>query len=110
MKRDLFGELASKITDPFVGLQIKLDDPCRCHSYIARVVKGEWLNTPFCCEGCGRERGRLSYATLTFLRRVVEAFGRPAEPIKLKHGNYIETSPQPSGAGAQMQSIAPTGD
>ena len=53
---DLFGELVSKITDPIVGLQVKLQSPCCCHCDIARVVKGEWLNVPFCREGCGIER------------------------------------------------------
>jgi hypothetical protein len=53
---DLFGELVSKITDPIVGLQVKLQSPCCCHCDIARGVKGEWLNVPFCCEGSGIER------------------------------------------------------
>jgi len=105
---DLFGELVSKITDPIVGLRIKLS-PCRCRCDIARVVRGEWLNVPFACEGCGIERGRLNYATITFIRRAVELWGRPTSPIELKHGNYIETAPQPSGAGAEARSIAPTG-
>jgi hypothetical protein len=105
---DPFGELASKITDPIVGLQVKLQSPCRCHCDTARIVKGEWLNVPFCCEGCGMERGRLSYATVTFVRRAIELWGRPTSPIELKHANYIETSSQPSGAGAETSSHTPT--
>jgi hypothetical protein len=107
-QHDLFGELASKITDPIVGLRVRLQRPCRCRCDIARVVKGQWLNVPFCCEGCGMERGRLSYMTVTFVRRAIELWGRPTSPIGLKHANYIETSSQPSGAGAETSSHAPT--
>jgi hypothetical protein len=101
MKRDLFDELGSKITDPIVGLQIKLR-PCRCRCDTARIVRGEWLMVPFACEGCGIERGRLSYAAVTFVRRTIELWGRPTSPIELRPGNYIETSLQPSGADAEM--------
>jgi hypothetical protein len=106
---DLFGELDSKIADPIIGLRIKLN-PCRCRCDIARVVKGQWLMVPFACEGCGVERGRLSYATITFIHKTIELWGRPTGPINLKHANYIATSSQPSGAGAETQSTAPTGD
>jgi hypothetical protein len=105
---DLFGALDAKITDPIVGLRIKLQ-PCRCGCGTVRVVKGEWLMVPVACEGCGMERGRLSYATITFIYRAIELWGRPTSPIELKRENYIATSPQPSGAGAEMQSTAPTG-
>jgi hypothetical protein len=105
---DLFGELASKISDPMVGLRIKLR-PCRCGCDAARIIKGQWLNVPFCCEGCGMERGRLSYATITFIRRTIELWGRPTSPIELRSGNYIATSSQPSGAGAETSSHAPAG-
>jgi hypothetical protein len=106
-QRDLFGELDAKITDPIVGLRIKLQ-PCRCGCDIARVVKGKWLMVPFCCDGCGAERGRLSYATIVFLHKTIELWGQPPGPIELKRGNYIETSSQLSGAGAEAQSTAPT--
>ena len=89
-QRDLFDELASKITDPIVGLRIKLD-PCRCHCDTARVVKGEWLMVPFVCEGCGMERGRLSYATVTFVRRAIEIWGRPTSPIARSAGSKLHT-------------------
>jgi hypothetical protein len=29
-QRDLLGEIVSKITDPIVGLQVKLQSPCHC--------------------------------------------------------------------------------
>jgi hypothetical protein len=103
---DLF---VNHITDPIVGLKVQTPTQCKCRCNIARIVKGEWLNVPFCCEGCGIERGRLSYATVTFVRRAVEIWGRPTSPIELKHGNYIATSSQPSGADAETQSIAPAG-
>jgi hypothetical protein len=92
---DLFGF----VSDPIIGLRIKLR-PCRCGCDIARVVKGEWLNVPFACEGCGMERGRLSYATITFIRRTAELWGRPTSPIELRRGNYIDTSLPSSGADA----------
>jgi len=105
---DLFGEFASKISDPIAGLRIKLSSPCCCHCDIAHIVRGEWLNVPFACEGCGIERGRLNYATVTFLRRTVEIWGRPTSPIQLRSENYIAASPQSSGADAEVQSTAPT--
>jgi hypothetical protein len=96
-QRDLFGEIDAKITDPIVGLWIKLQ-PCRCGCGTARIVRGEWLMVPFCCDGCGAERGRLSYATITFLHKAIEIWGRPTSPIELKRRNYILSS-SPSGAG-----------
>ena len=75
-RRDLFGELVSKITDPIVGLKVQTPTPCKCRCAIARLAEGKWLNVPLVCTSCGIERGRLSYETLKFIRRVVETFGQ----------------------------------
>ena len=99
------------VTDPIVGLKVQTPTPCqKCRCVTARIAEGQWLNVPLLCTSCGIERGRLSYETLKFIRRVVETFGRPTEPIKLKQGNLPKQFPQPSGAGAEAQSTAPTGD
>ena len=96
-QRDLFGELVSKITNPIVGLKVQTPTPCKCRCTIARIAEGQWLNIPLLCTSCGIERGRLSYEMFKFIRRVVETFGRPTQPIKLKHGNCIPSS---SSSGA----------
>ena len=98
-QRDLFDELVSKITDPIVGLKVQTPTPCKCRCVIARIAEGQWLNIPLLCTSCGIERGRLSYETFKFIRRVVETFGRPTQPIKLKQGNYFPKQ-FPHDAGA----------
>src|SRR5262245_50843799 len=61
------------------------------------AVEGKWLNVPLLCTSCGIERGRLSYETLKFIRRVVETFGRPTEPIKLKKTDLSKQFPHDAG-------------
>jgi hypothetical protein len=98
-QHDLFGELVSKIIDPIVGLKVQMPTPCRkCHCIIACTAEGQWLNVPLLCTSCGIERGRLSYETFKFIRRVVETFGRPTEPIKLKKTDLSKQFPHDAGA------------
>src|SRR5215469_3955380 len=79
---DLF---VKHVTDPIVGLKVQMPTPCqKCRCITTRTAEGQWLNVPLLCTSCGIERGRLCYETLKFIRRVVETFGRPTEPIKLK--------------------------
>jgi hypothetical protein len=96
------------MTADLAGLRIMLNNPCRCGCSTARVTAGQWQNTPFCCDDCGIERGRLDDMTQHFIREFIKHLGRPTSPIELRHQNYIETSSQPPGAGAQIQSPAPT--
>ena len=106
-QRDLFDELVSKITDPIVGLKVQTPTPCKCRCAIARLAEGKWLNVPLVCTSCGIERGRLSYETLKFIRRVVETFGRPTEPIKLKQGNLSKQFPHDAGAAETSRQTGP---
>jgi hypothetical protein len=106
-RRDLFGELVSKITDPIVGLKVQTPTPCKCRCAIARLAEGKWLNVPLVCTWCGMERGRLSYETLKFIRRVVETFGRPTEPIKLKRSDLSKQFPHDAGAAEASRQTEP---
>ena len=106
-RRDLFGELVSKITDPIVGLKVQTPTPCKCRCAIARLAEGKWLNVPLVCKSCGIERGRLSYETLKFIRRVVETFGRPTEPIKLKRSDLSKHFPHDAGAAEASRQPGP---
>ena len=93
---DLF---VKHITDPVVGLKVQPPTPCRkCRCITARIAEGQWLNVPLICTSCGVERGRLSYETFKFIRRVVETFGRPTEPIKLKKTDLSKQFPHDAGA------------
>ena len=109
-RNDLFGELVSKITDPIVGLKVQMPTPCRkCHCTTARTAEGQWLNIPLLCTSCGIERGRLSYETFKFIRRVVETFGRPTEPIKLKKTDLSKQFPHDAGAAEASRQTGPEG-
>jgi hypothetical protein len=81
---DLF---VKHITDPVVGLKAQTPTHQKCRCVTARIAEGQWLNIPLLCTSCGIERGRLSYESLKFIRQVVEIFGRPTEPIKLKQSD-----------------------
>jgi hypothetical protein len=81
------------VTNPIVGLKVQTPTPCTCRCTIARIADGLWLNIPLLCTSCGVERGRLSWETLKFIRRVVETFGQPTEPIKLKRRDLSRQFP-----------------
>jgi hypothetical protein len=106
---DLFDELVSKITDPIVGLKAQTPTPCKCGCAIARIAEGQWLNVPLLCTSCGVERGRLSYEMFKFIRQVVETFGRPAQPIKLKQSNFSKQFPHDAGAAEESRQTGPEG-
>lgn len=90
-------------THDLAGLRIKLH-PCRaCKCDTARIVGGEWRTTPFVCEQCGRERGRLNEMTQHFIGEFIKLFGRPSSPIEIRQSHYLKTSPQPSGAAVGME-------
>src|SRR6516165_1823177 len=96
------------VTDPVVGLKVQMPTPCRkCHCITARTAEGQWLNVPLLCTSCGIERGRLSYETLKFIRRVVETFGRPTEPIKLKRSDLSKQFPHDAGAAEASRQTEP---
>lgn len=97
------------LLNDLVGLRFKLRTPCRfCRCDAACVGNGQWKNLPLCCEQCDRERGRLTYGTQRFIHEFIKLCGRPTSPIEIRQSNYIETSLQPSGAGAETDATAPT--
>jgi hypothetical protein len=91
---------------PLVGLRVRLR-PCAgvCGCVIATVVTGAAV----ACASCGRRRARLDSETQRFLRDFVAIFGRPTAPIEIRPPQAVstETSPQPSGAGADDVINAP---
>jgi hypothetical protein len=97
MSATLFELFERKIVDQVVGLEVQMS-PCRtCGCIIASISEPfAYVQFSLNCQ-CGIERGRLSYETWKFLYRVVECFGCPTTPIKLKLGNYLPSS-SPSGA------------
>src|SRR5262249_1701818 len=103
---DLF---VKHVTDPIVGLKVQTPTPCKCRCAIARMAEGQWLNVPLLCTSCGIERGRLCYETLKFVRRVVETFGRPTEPIKLKKTDLSKQFPHDAGAAETSRQTGPEG-
>ena len=81
----------SVLTNELIGLRIKLLAPCVCKKCdTARIIGGEWRATPFVCELCGRERGRLNDVTQHFIREFIKLFGRPTSPIEIRQSNYVE--------------------
>jgi hypothetical protein len=91
---------------PLVGLRVKTR-PCAgaCGCVIAHITPGAAV----ACASCGRRRARLDAETQRFLRDFVAIFGRPASPIEIRPPQAVstETSPQPSGAGADDVINAP---
>jgi len=98
------------VTDPIVGLKVQMPTPCRkCHCITTHTAEGQWLNVPLLCTSCGSERGRLAYEAVKFIRRVVETFGRPTEPIKLKKTDLSKQFPHDAGAAEASRQTGPEG-
>jgi hypothetical protein len=83
-----------------IDLRVKML-PCRaCGCITGRIAARQAV----VCESCARKRLRLDRETVRFLTDFIEVFGRPTSPIEIRKS---ETSLQPSGAGAETDSIAP---
>jgi len=91
--------------EPLLGLRVRLRPCPACALIIATVVNGNAMT----CDSCGRRRGRLDSETQRFLRDFIAIFGRPTAPIQIRPPQAVttETSPQPSGAGADDVINAP---
>jgi hypothetical protein len=89
---------------PLVGLRVKLR-PCPACGCIIRHINSKAMT----CDSCGRKRGRLDADTQRFLRDFIAIFGRPTAHIEIRPPQAVstETSPQPSGAGADDVINAP---
>jgi len=88
---------------PLVGLRVKMRPCAACGCIIAHIN-----SKAMTCDSCGRKRGRLDSETQRFLRDFIAIFGRPTAPIEIRPPQAVtETSPQPSGAGADDVINAP---
>lgn len=85
-----------------IGLTVILPKLCgNCGSDSAAVGSSRGPHhASLLCECCDRHRGWLSGSTYKFLSDVIENFGRPTEPILIRHNQ----SPPP-GADATAQAV-----
>jgi hypothetical protein len=44
------------------------------------------------CRSCGRHRGWLSGETFRFLSDAIDSFGRPTEPVVIRHNQSVPTT------------------
>jgi hypothetical protein len=92
-----------------VGLVVELVDRCkRCES-IGAVIGDKSHAHALHCQMCGADRGRLSRSTSAFLIEIIDRFGRPTTPIKIRRSgrtrDHSETNPEcaPTASSADQQ-------
>jgi hypothetical protein len=77
-----------------IGLTVIMAKPCRnCGSDSAIIGSSRGPHhASALCECCGGHRGWLSGTTFKFLSDVIENFGRPTEPILIRHNQSVPTT------------------
>jgi hypothetical protein len=77
-----------------IGLSVILPRRCsNCGSDSAVVGSSRGPHhASLLCDCCGGHRGWLSGATYRFLSDVIENFGRPIEPIEIRHNQSVPTT------------------
>jgi hypothetical protein len=77
-----------------IGLSVIVPKPCgNCGSDSAIIGSSRGPHhASLLCECCGGHRGWLSGITFHFLSDVIENFGRPTEPILIRHNQSVPTT------------------
>ena len=77
-----------------VGLSVVLPKPCRSCGADTAVIGSSAgpHHASLACSRCGVHRGWLSGTTFRFLSDVIDGFGRPTEPIVIRHNQSVPTT------------------
>jgi hypothetical protein len=70
--------------DSLRGLVVELSDLCRCGSALAVIGSSEAHLPSLHCRACNAHRGRISRSTHSFITEIINEFGRPTAPIKIR--------------------------
>lgn len=99
-----------------VGLVIELPDRCkRCESIVAVIGNKSHANivslvVSVVCQRCGTDRGQLSPSTHSFLTEIINRFGRPTTPIKIRPSastrDNSETDSECAPGAARREALA----
>jgi hypothetical protein len=74
--------------DPLYGLFVQLSDTCRCGSRVAIIGEGKGPHrASLFCERCGTHRGWMANAAHAFVSKIIEKFGKPTTPIRVRRNN-----------------------
>jgi len=73
-------------SDPLHGLLARLPTACGCSSELAVIGPGKAMHAASLrCADCEKHRGWVSQATHKSLTETINQFGRPTEPVILRH-------------------------
>jgi hypothetical protein len=76
-----------KIANPLIGITVKLPDTCKCGSPLAVIGPAVVPHrASLHCQECRQFRGWVSNEAFRFVAKIVEQFGKPAEPILIHRG------------------------
>jgi hypothetical protein len=86
-----------KIINPLIGIDVKLPDTCKqCGSEVAIIGPAPVPHrASLHCQECRQFRGWVSNEAFRFVAKIVEQFGKPAEPILIHRG---KSEPEDGGA------------
>ena len=71
--------------DPLYGLSAQLSDTCQCGSYDAVIGEGKGPHrAAFFCSRCEQHRGWMANEAHAFVSEVVNKFGKPPTPIRIR--------------------------
>ncbi len=84
---------ATTSSSPLIGMMVKLDrdidrrDPCCQNLAVVTVGKGQH-SAGLACASCGKHRGWVSKSTTLFLRKLIEHWGVPTEPLIVRESPH----------------------
>jgi hypothetical protein len=91
---DLFlGPSSTTASTGIVGLAVKMAHrPCRACGSVNFIIGSSksMHHAALRCMDCNQHSGWLSKGALTFIEMTVEKFGRPVEPVIVRHSNQSE--------------------
>ena len=79
------GRHLTAAADPLRGLAVQLSDSCQCGSYDAVIGEGKGPHrASLFCSKCERHRGWMANEAHAFVTQVIEKFGKPTAPIRIR--------------------------
>src|SRR5262245_35480922 len=98
MDNNPIAQQAQQVSAELIGLRVMLPAPCpRCCSSIAALGAGKAMHKASVICQCERYLGWVSAETYSFLTETVRNFGKPTEPIQIRH--RMSLAPRCEGCG-----------
>ena len=104
---DLFGATvaaAPELTEPLLGISVRLPDLCKCGDAIAVIGPGKGMHrASLACNSCGFFRGWISFESYNFITAIINKFGAPTTPILIRRRSEQAPPTSPDQIGGDLK-------